>query len=628
MKVVTTLLKKFIALALIISSGFSFINGYAQEKCKNFNVAIYARAYEVQKMKDPQWLESTWKTISSQLKIDKIYLETHRDLLIVDRETLENAISFFKSKGVKTSGGITYTIDESNQFQTFCYTNPGERAKAQEIIEYTASFFDEVILDDFFFTSCKCGLCVKAKGDKSWTEYRLELMKNAANDLILTPAKKVNPNVKVVIKYPNWYDHFHGLGFNLEAGPNQFDGVYTGTETRDAVFSNQHLQPYLSYLIFRYFNNLKPGENGGGWVDTGGMRFYDRYAEQLWLTMLAKAPEITLFDYRQMLYPLRPGWEPVWKNQDVSFDYSDFLPADTLASMATTASHSLNIIDKVVGKFGNPYGIKSYKPFHSQGEDFLQNYFGMIGIPVDLVPYFPMDDEMIILTEQAKHDPEIVEKIEQRLKNGKDVLITSGLLNALQNRGIRKIVDLEYTTRKSEVKDFLLGRRLVEGDVPMIIPQVQYQTNDSWEIISGMNNGLGWPLLHQGKFANATLYLLVIPENFSDLYNLPIEVLNQIRSTVMKDLPCTLEGPSNVSLFMYDNRTLVLHSFNDEPVEMKLVFQNLGKALSDILTGEVLESERREAVRFWGRTFSPEKNAFNVKLPPHSFRALIINEID
>jgi len=86
-----------------------------------------------------------------------------------------------------------------------------------------------------------------------------------------------------------------------------FDGVYTGTETRDPVLSNQHLQPYHGYSVFRYFENLKPGGNLGGWVDTGGMRYLDRYAEQLWITLFAKAPELTLFDFRQLQYPLTPS---------------------------------------------------------------------------------------------------------------------------------------------------------------------------------------------------------------------------------------------------------------------------------------------------------------------------------
>ena len=108
----------------------------------------------------------------------------------------------------------------------------------------------------------------------SWTDYRLKLMTDAARDLIINPAKAVNPKVKVIIKYPNWYEHFQGLGFNLETEPNMFDGIYTGTETRDPVYSDQHLQQYESYLIIRYFNNIAPGRNGGGWVDPVRVELY------------------------------------------------------------------------------------------------------------------------------------------------------------------------------------------------------------------------------------------------------------------------------------------------------------------------------------------------------------------
>ena len=161
----------------------------AQANYKNFKVAIYTRAYEVQKMTDREWLESTWETISNQVKVDKIYLETHRDLLIIKKDEMKKIIKFFKDQGIEVAGGITYTIDESNDFETFCYTDPKERALAQEIIELSASLFDEVILDDFFFTDCKCDLCVEAKGDRTWTEYRLELMNEAAENVILKPAK-------------------------------------------------------------------------------------------------------------------------------------------------------------------------------------------------------------------------------------------------------------------------------------------------------------------------------------------------------------------------------------------------------------------------------------------------------
>ena len=122
---------------------------------KSFTVAVYARAYEVDKMSDPHYLDSTWTIISKQMKLDKIYLETHRDKLIVPQKTLDAAKMFFQKKGLEVAGGITYTINEGNYFQTFSYATPEEAKLAREIAEYTAKNFDEIILDDFFFNNQK-----------------------------------------------------------------------------------------------------------------------------------------------------------------------------------------------------------------------------------------------------------------------------------------------------------------------------------------------------------------------------------------------------------------------------------------------------------------------------------------
>ena len=55
---------------------------------KNFKVSTYVRAQDVARMDDKNFLESTWKTISRQVDIDKIYLETHRDAFIVNEKVL------------------------------------------------------------------------------------------------------------------------------------------------------------------------------------------------------------------------------------------------------------------------------------------------------------------------------------------------------------------------------------------------------------------------------------------------------------------------------------------------------------------------------------------------------------
>jgi hypothetical protein len=618
---------KKILTCLLIFSVVMKVSSQQPSNYKNFKVSVYARAYEVRDMADQKKLEETWNLISQQVKIDKIYLETHRDQIIVPEKTLESAIRFFKSKGLKVAGGITFTINESNNFETFCFSNPEHRKKARELAEYTAKYFDEFILDDFFFTSCKCDLCIKAKGDLSWTDYRLKLMTEAARELVIDPARAVNPNVKIVIKYPNWYEHFQGLGFNLETEPEMFDGIYTGTETRDAVYSDQHLQQYESYLIIRYFNSIAPGKNGGGWVDPFGSFYLDRYAEQFWLTLFAKAPEITMFDYRSIQTPIRKDSRAAWQGTGTSFDFDAMMkPVQQKdgksvqpSTIARAAGMTFDQVDRFLGLLGNPVGIKSYRPYRATGEDFLQNYLGMIGIPMDLSSEFPLDGNMILLTESAKFDPLIVQKIKDRLQSGKDVMITSGLLKALQDKGIADIVELKCTDRKALVTDFKTGWGPVsKSSQEILIPQITYLTNDSWEEISAIKGATGWPIVHRAKYSKANLYVLTIPDNFSDLYQYPPEVLNRIRSIVSHDLDVKIEAPSQVSLFCYDNGTFIVQSFLPEPVTIKILVRDPAVKITDLLSDEIIETmavkpafPSKEAVSY---------HSFELTIKPHSYR--------
>ena len=605
----------------------------AAGKYQNFEVAVYSRAYETRQMGDLEWLRPRWDEITRQVHVDKIYLETYRDAgNIVDEETLNTAKKFFAERGVRTSGGITLTVSERNRFETFCYTNPEHRQKVKEIIEYTAKHFDEVILDDFYFTNCKCELCIKAKGNKSWTQYRLDLLDKAALELIVEPARKVNPNVKMIIKYPNWYEHFQGLGFDLESEPMLFDAIYTGTETRDPVRSNQHLQQYQGYLIFRYFENIKPGCNAGGWVDTGGIAYMDRYAEQLWLTLFAGAPEITLFDFRQMQRGLRESDRAAWQGQQTSFDFDEMKKPIQKAdgttieptTIARAAGYTFEKVDKFLGKLGNPVGIKSYKPYHSIGEDFLHNYLGMCGVAMDLVPEFPMDANIIFLAESAKFDPQIVRKIKSRLRTGKDVVITSGLLRALQGNGIEDIVELEYTDKKAIVKDFVIGwggNAQAESDI--IIPQIKYLTNDSWEEVTCSVSGVGYPIVHSAGYSNGTLYVMTIPDNFGDLYNLPDALLTYYKELLNRDIYVRVEGPAKVAIFVYDNDTFIVESFLDEPVDVNIVVTKQVGSLLDLQSNEKLPpgSDRQPSRRMMSRRGrSGTRIVFNTQIKPHSYR--------
>lgn len=579
---------------------------------ENFKVAVYARAQEVNRMGDAAWLEAEWQRIAGNVHVDKVYLEVHRDGVMPTAATLEAAKAFFAARGVETAAGITYTIDEGNRFETFSYSNPEHRQRVQQIAETAARHFDEVILDDFFFTSTKSEYDLQARGDRSWTEYRLAVMSEAGRNLVVQPARRVNPKVKVIIKYPNWYEHFQGLGFNLETGPAIFDGLYTGTETRDAVRTAQHLQPYHGYSIMRYFENLAPGRNGGGWVDPFASRVYDRYAEQLWLTLFAKSgAQVALFDWGSIQRPLGAA------------------AAGGAAPQAATAAAGIafTAVDPVLAALGRPVALRSYKPFHSTGEDHLQSFLGMIGLPMEILPRFPEEDAIVLLSEQAAADDGIVQKIERHVRSGRAVVITSGLLRKLEPRGIGRIAEISHSGRVAQFSQFMAGRGgIASSDKSLLIPQITYLTNDSWELVSAIDGDNGWPLLHDADYLGGHLYVLTVPENFADFYHYPTAALNEIRRVLTSHLPVRLEAPGKVSLFAYDNDTFVVHNFRDEATEVTAVYRG-GGMLQDLASGEQLAPAARGAPPRGGGpgpAAAAATASVRLNVPAHGWRALRI----
>ena len=600
----------------------------------NFDVAIYIPVGVVKSFENPEILTNDWNRINRQLKVDKVYIEAQRNRTLATDEELETVKKFFVDRGVNVAGGMALSDGGFGQFRSFCYADPKDREFIKQAAELAARHFDEVIQDDFFFVTTKNDSDIAAKGTNTWTQFRLGLMDEAAENLIIKPARAVNPKVKLIIKFPNWYEHFQGLGYDLDREPKLFDGIYTGTETRDPASTDQHLQQYESYLIIRYFENIKPGGNGGGWVDTYSIRYIDRYTEQLWDTLFAKARQMMLFEWSGMLRPITVGERADWADLHTSFDYNQLLQAYTNnapaglpePTIARVAGYALEQVDPFLGQLGNPIGIASYKPYQSTGEDFLHNYFGMIGIPIDLYPQFPTNANLVLLTESAKFDPDIVAKIKGQLTAGKSVVITSGLLHALQHRGIEDIVEARYTDHKVLAHEYSGGFGAGNGSVlaggkneDILFPEIFFLTNDAWPVVRLLANGNGYPLLLMDRYSKGILYIWTMPENFSDLYSLPPGVTGAIKNYVMRGFPVRLDGPGQVALFAYDNHTFIVESYLPAETDVKVSLTGNFTRLKNLVTGEVITGQAPTQGRGRWRNNEESRMSFNVHLLPHSY---------
>lgn len=538
-----------------------------------FELAVYCPVSGLVARRPIDQVTGEFERLRQHVRLTKVYLETYRSGVLIEEDRMLELKRHFLEQGIKVSGGITWTHGRRREnplqggFDTYCYTSAETREEIRNIVEFTARLFDEVILDDFFFTPCKCDECRAAKGARSWSEYRLELLQHISEECIVQPAKAVNPRISLIIKYPNWYDHYHLTGYNLEDQPEVFDYVYTGTETRDPLYNPQHLQAYLGYFLMRYLENVKPGCNGGGWFDrfncNGNLNYY---VNQVNVTLFSKPREVTLFSANSMV--------------------------DTI--FAPLAGYALEKGSEVVRQLGNPVGVPCYKPYHSHNEDFLYDYVGMLGIPLEPGPRFPEGESMVFLTASAAADSQIVDKLKGHLARGNNAVITSGLVWALRDRGIDDLAQIRVTDRRVTVREFssfgfgLSAQGVVRASDSIQIPVVEYATNDSWPLINGLGEDSNAPLLLQTEYGKGGLFVLAVPDDFGMLYRLPKEVLRSLRQIVTHGMKVSIDGESRIALFAYDNDTFVIESFLPYDTSVDVVVKQENAALVELNTERVL----------------------------------------
>jgi hypothetical protein len=613
-------------------------------KYKNFRVAIYVTRDTVSRWANLQTLATAYDNMCSQVKFDKVYIEIASGKSFVREPTIDPIKKFFLDRGIQVSGATALNGNSgyngtNSHGGSLSLSVQADRDYIKAVAELAARHFDEIILDDWYFTASKTAADIAAKGNRSWTQYRMEALDEAAENLLIKPAKAINPHMRLIIKYPNWYEHYQGLGYDLDVEPRIFDAIYTGVETRDPINWEQHLQQYESYDIMRYLENVKPGGNDGGWVDTLLTQYIDRYPEQIWDMAFAKPREITLWQWNDALRPIAIGTRP-WQDQATSFNYkkvlASFQPAagNSIqdARNGRVAGDAMEQVDSFLDKLGHPIGLAAYRPPHAIGEEFYHEFLGMAGIPIDLHPSFPEDSNspVVLLTESAKSDPDLVKKIKSQLAAGKNVAITSGLLRALQGKGIEDISEFECTDQKVAVTDFMVrGGQAVPNariDPPILFPIIHFLTNQSWGQVNGFDDhspSNAYPIVLRDAYDRGYLYVLVLPDNIADLYRIPTPALNAIRNEIMGTFPIRLaSAPAQVSLFAYDNNAFVVQSFLPNPCAVTVALASNPATITDLLTNQVLSPSAAGGDGFRTSSYGRASGTrFSITIPPHSYRA-------
>ena len=521
---------------------------------RNFKLVYYFVAQGTARAEEEK-LENEVRFFERYMRPDKVYLEPFRSGVLASEEQVRLCRTVFERHGIEVAGGLTTTIptpegDAPKQrlFDTFCYNDPKMLEELRHASTFTAKHFSEFIIDDFFFTNCTCDACREAKDaynrehgitDGSWQAYRLALMEKVSREDVIAPAKAANPGCRITIKYPNWAESYQETGYNPAGQRDLFDMIYTGTETRDTVTTDQHLPRYLSFSLMTYFEHMCPGRNGGGWFDPFDFHITDQYLEQAYLTAFSKPKEIMLFCFQALAD-------------------SPLVPA---------LGYHLDKLDQVLDHCGNPVGITCYLPDNSHGEDNLQDFLGMCGLPVVCTPYWTDSAESILLTRAAACDPDIVEKLDRYVSGGGKALVTSGFLEATMDRGIQRMTSVRIPGRRIHGKNYRVEAvspfpavDYPKGREDISVPVCEFRNNATWALVKVADTEESFGLLLRDTYGRGEMLTLAVPDSFPDLYKLPRSVLTRIRRA-LSVRNAYLEAGSGVSLFVYDNDTLIVYPY-------------------------------------------------------------------
>ena len=359
--------------------------------------------------------------------VTKVYVETFRSGYLADADTLRHARNRFSDAGLDVAGCVTTT--ELGKASTgwdiiVCFTDEANQNRLGEIFAFTAELFDEIMIDDFLFTDCQCGDCDAARRAQTvrigeatystpsdtWADYRCELMIALARDRVLAPARRANPNVKLIIKFPEWYDRLHAKGYDVIRETADFDRIWAGTETRDyddAEWGGR--VQYQAYFIMRWLGGIGQATCGGGWYDPYGTT-EGTYVEQARQTVLAGAPESLLFCYNSLLEDTGPA---------------------NVEALRACRSELLDVAEQVSGR--QAIGIAAYKPPGSGGgnESHVFDFVGMMGLPLAPCHEFPEDAETALFSMHAMKDPEFPQRLGELISRSAAVLVTDGLAERL-----------------------------------------------------------------------------------------------------------------------------------------------------------------------------------------------------
>ena len=574
---------------------------FARSRKNDLKISTYATAHCI---KENFSTPDGRKKVLATLKINgisKVYLEVYRSGLVLAPDSLKKYIKFIKENGFEVVGGIaTVPGDDFAKKQegplTWCnWQNKKTQDDFSEVMKSVAPLFDTFVVDDFLCTGDTSIESKNAKGAQSWSVYRRALLTRLQEEILIRPAKQANPKLKIIIKYPQWYDRFHMFGYDVETGPKLFDEVWVGTETRGQYTQRfGFVQPYEGFINYRWISTFGGKKMGGAWFDYGDCTAED-FVEQAYQSVLAGAKELVFFSMYDLLQD-HPG------NRLMQQKFAE------LADLAKVVAQN-----PVIGTFG-------YKPPQSDagGDLYLLDGIGMFGVSLIPASTYPADAKLVLLPTQAASDKDILRKIETSLQKGSRIVVTAGFLaSSPDGEKIARLAGIQWPVaiKPVEAAEIISQSQPVAMKIPLKL-EASLKTNGSTVLLEAKNGAERIPFLLKNKEGN--IYVLNV-HTFSEsdfaavgevllsprqlgIYDMPREWANTLRSALQLTILPVMDAPARVSFQQLSDGSFVVQNYNQVPAEVKFT----------------LKQDEKLKDRFTGKEMTVKNHAMAITMPARS----------
>ncbi len=563
---------------------------YAKTRSDDLKFSIYITAQAVNKLLADEVGRREALSIFRCNGITKAYVEVYRGGLVIEKELLEEVKAFFLKNNIEVVGGIAtvpgadFGVKQEGPLGWFNWQHPKTQKDLKEVMRMAAGVFDEFVVDDFLCTSDTSLISKEAKGTKTWSQYRMDLLTELSEEIFIKPAKEINPNITMIIKFPQWYDRFHLFGYDVGRGSSLYDKVWVGTESRGQYTQRfGFVQPYEGFVNYRWISDIAGAKMAGAWFDHGDCDKND-FIEQAWQTVLAGAKEI------------------------VFFNYFDFVKGHASHHFVRSQFHQLADLAKYVAN--NPVeGIAAYKPQYSDagGDLYLMDIIGMFGIP--LLPHFqyPENALVILLPTQAAKDLDILKKIEKSLAKGATIVFTSGFIaNAKDSKKIAELAGIKYPVNINPVKaeKILNNGKYEKITNGLDLETIPILTNGKALLNAEVDSRL-IPFFIQSEHKSGSIFtinshtfsqadfdavgeVLLCPKPLG-LLEIPTAWVNTIRNAIISPLNYELLAPTRIVVQPIGKSDWMFHNYNQTKEDIIFIKSNLSKTkLLNVFTGDTI----------------------------------------